>query len=154
MDEWTLGTALSLALRMEEQSIRLYTSARERAVDPGSRLFLGELVGEEERHRMSILQAMEDPEKIEEIGSLDDEIPDLKIVDGLVDATLSPEADYQQILIFAAKREKEAHDFYAELAERYRESQIGAMLARLAREELRHKNRLEREYDDIVLKEM
>ncbi len=154
MSDWTLERALNLALEMEEQSIRLYTSAQDRVVNPGSRRFLKELAAEEERHRRSIREAMEDPDKIEEIGSLDAKIQDLKIVDRLEGVSLSPEADYQQILIYAAKREKETHDFYMELAAKYREKQIGRMFARLAQEELKHKHRLEREYDDVVLKEM
>ena len=154
MSEWTLERALNLALTMEEQSIGLYTSAQDRARNPGSRQFLRELVEEEERHRSNILAAMEDPEKIEAIGSLSTKIQDLRIVEMLEDVPLSPGADYQQILIYAAKREKEAHDFYMELARKYRGKDIGRMFARLAQEELRHKYRLEKEYDDIILKEM
>ncbi|RLI07707.1 hypothetical protein DRO42_07680 [Candidatus Bathyarchaeota archaeon] len=82
MSDWILERALNLALEMEEQSIRLYTSAQDRVVNPGSRQFL------------------------------------------------------------------------KELAAKYREKQIGRMFARLAQEELKHKHRLEREYDDVVLKEM
>lgn len=154
MSEWTLDKALNLALKMEEQSIRLYTSAQDRVSSLGSKKLLRELVVEEEKHRDNILEAMEDPNKIREIGSLETKIQDLKIVDTLVDVPLSPEADYQQILIYAGKREKEAHDLYMELARMYREKQIGKMFAKLAQEELKHKYRLEQEYDDVVLREM
>ena len=154
LSEWTLERALNLALTKEEQSIELYTSAQERALNSGSRQFLRELIAEEERHRSNILTAMEDSEKIHEIGSMDTKIQDLKIVDTLEEVTLSPMADYQEILIYAGKREKETHDFYMELAKRYRDKHIGRMFARLAQEELRHKYRLEKEYDDIILKEM
>lgn len=139
---------------MEEQSIQLYTSAQDRVVNPGSKEFLKELVVEEVRHKNNILNAMEDPEKVEEIGSFDTKIQDLKIVDMLEATSLSPEADYQEILIYAAKREKDTHDLYMELAKKYRGKQIGRMFARLAQEELKHKYRLETEYDDVILKEM
>jgi len=154
LSEWTLDKALNLALKMEEQSIHLYTSAQDRVSSLGSKKLLRELVVEEEKHRDNILEAMEDPNKIREIGSLETKIQDLKIVDTLVDVPLSPEADYQQILIYAGKREKEAHDLYMELARMYREKQIGKMFAKLAQEELKHKYRLEQEYDDVVLREM
>ena len=154
MSDWTLERALNLALSMEEQSIQLYTSAQERVVNPGSREFLKELVVEEVRHKNNILNAMEDPEKVEEIGSLDTKIQDLRIVDILKATSLSQEADYQEILIYAAKREKDTHDLYMELAKKYRSKQIGRMFARLAQEELKHKYRLETEYDDVILKEM
>jgi len=111
-------------------------------------------VAEEERHKNNILQAMRDPDRIEEIGTLETKIRDLKIVDRLMDVSLSHEADYQQILIYAGKREKETHDLYMELAKKYVNKQIGRMFAKLAKEELKHKYRLEQEYDDIILKEM
>jgi rubrerythrin len=97
---------------------------------------------------------MENPDKIQEIGNLGDTITDLKIVDGLEATSLSPEADYQEILIFAAKREKATHDFYMVLAKEYREKQVGKMFARFAKEELMHKYRLETEYDDVILWQM
>jgi rubrerythrin len=154
MSGWTLDKALNLAVSMEEQSIKLYTSAQDIAVNPGSKQFLKELVEEEKSHKTKILQAMEDPSKVEEIGGLDKKIQDMKIVDELVPTSLSPEADYQEILIYAAKREKETHDFYISLAEKNLETKIGKMFARLAQEELRHKYRLELEYDDVILSQM
>ncbi len=109
---------------------------------------------EEKRHKSNLLQAKEDRGKIQEIGTLATIVQDLKIVDYLEKTSLSPEADYQDILIYAANREKATHDFYIEMAKRYMESRIGEMFANLAQEELRHKYRLEAEYDDVVLKWM
>jgi len=91
---------------------------------------------------------------VKEIGSLDTKILDLKIVDYLKDASLSPDADYQQILIYAGKKEKTSHDFYIELAKKYGGKQIGELFAKLAREELEHKYKLEQEYDEVILKWM
>jgi rubrerythrin len=154
MEDLTLEKALKIAIAMEEQSIKLYSNSQDKVVTPGSRQFLKELVEEEKRHKSNILQAMEDPEKIKEIGTLDMPVQDLKISDVLVETSLSPEATYQDILIYAAKREKETHDFYISLAKKYRESQVGKMFASLAQEELKHKYRLETEYDDVILWQM
>ena len=154
LSEWTLKKALEFALNKEEDSIKLYTSAQEKVVSPSSKEFLKELVKEEEKHKNRILEVIEDPNKIEDIGHFDTKIMDLKIVDYLVDVKLSSDADYQQILIYAGKKEKAAHDFYLELATRFKDEQIGKLFARLAREELSHKYRLEKEYDDVVLKFM
>jgi len=154
MSEWTMEKAMDRAVAMEEESIQLYTDAQDKVVNPGSKQFLKELVAEEEKHRSNILAAKEDPSKIEEIGSLSTPVQDLKISDGLVATTLSPEASYQEILIYAAKREKETHDFYMQLARSYRESQVGKMFAAFAQEELRHKYLLEKEYDDVILWQM
>ena len=154
MSGWTLRKALELALSMERKSIELYTSAQTKALSSSSIRLLKELVREEQKHRNKIQEAMKDPKKTKEIGQPVTKIQDLKIVDYLEDTTLSPEADYQQILIYAGKREKETHDLYIELAGRYRGRQIGKMFVQLAEEELKHKHRLEKEYDDTVLKYM
>lgn len=154
MSEWTLERVLKRAINMEEESIQLYTSAQHKILHSGSAEFLKELVKEEQGHKNKILEAIQDSDKIKEIGSLETRIEDLKIVDYLEDVTLSPEADYQEILIYAGKREKTTHDFYMEMARKYRDKQIGKMFARLAQEELKHKYRIEQEYDDIILKYM
>jgi len=154
LSEWTLEKALKLALSMEEESIKLYTSAQNKVVNSGSMELLKELVKEEEKHKSKILEAMRDQEKVKEIGSYEAKIQDLKIVDYLKDVSLSPEAGYQEILIYAGKREKTTHDLYMELARRYSGEEIGKMFAKLAHEELKHKYRLEQEYDDVILKYM
>jgi len=154
LSELTLERVLKLALNMEEQSIRIYTSAQNKVSNPSSEVLLKELVKEEEKHKSKILMAIKDPEKVKEIGSLETKIYDLKIVDYLKDVDLAPDADYQQILIYAGKREKETHDLYMGLAKKYRNKQIGKMFAQLAQEELKHKYKLEKEYDDVVLKWM
>ncbi len=154
MSKLTLESALKLALNMEEQSIEIYTAAQSRVVNPSSKVLLRELVKEEKKHKSKILKTMRDPEKIKEIGSLETKIQDLKIVDYLENVPLSAERDYQQILIYAAKREKETHDFYMELAKKYQNKQIGRMFAKLAQEELKHKYLLEQEYDEVILKWM
>ena len=151
---WTLEKVLCLALNMEKESIQLYTSAKDKALNPASKQFLNDLVEEEKKHENKILDVRKNPEKIEEIGFLNKSIDDLKIVDWLEDVSLSPEAGYQQILIYAGKREKTAHDLYFWLAKRYQNKNIGRVFSRLAQEELKHKYLLEKEYDDIILKEM
>lgn len=154
MPELTLEETLKFALAREEESIELYASAQKKVLNLGSSKFLRELAEEEQTHKAKILEAMQDPKKVREIGTLKTKIQDLKIVDYLEDVTLSPEADYQQILIYAAKREKTTHDLYMELAGRYKEKHVGKMFAKLAQEELKHKYRLEKEYDEVILKYM
>jgi rubrerythrin len=154
LSEWTIERAFKLALNMEEESIELYTSTQDKVLNQSSRVLLQKLVKDEETHKKKILEAMKDPAKVREIGSFGTKIQDLKIVNYLEDVSLSSDADYQEILIYAAKREKATHDFYVELAEKYRGNQIGKLFANLAREELKHKYLLEQEYDDVILKWM
>jgi rubrerythrin len=154
LTEWTLERALDLAIMMEEQSVQLYTTAMNTVQNPGSKQFLKELIEIEEGHKKKLLEIKSSPEKIAEIGSLHSKIPDLGIAETSSEGTLSPGADYQQVLIFAAQREKGAHDYYMSLAANYRGKQIGEMFEAFAQEEMKHKFQLEREYDDFILQDM
>ncbi len=154
LTEWTLRKALDLAVMMEEQSIQLYTTAMNAVQNPGSKQFLKELMEIEAGHKEKLIEAKNNPEKISEIGSLNSKIPDLGIAEISSEATLSHGADYQQILIFAAQREKDAHDYYINLAGNFKGKRIGEMFEAFAQEEMKHKYRLESEYDEFVLQEM
>ncbi|MGQ9679839.1 MAG: ferritin family protein [Candidatus Bathyarchaeia archaeon] len=150
MSDWSLDEILDLAILMEDQSIQLYTSAQDRVINPGSKEMLKTLVLEEEGHKKKLIEAKRKAEFLEEFSSTG-KTPDLKIADRLVKETLSAEAGYQEILIFAAKREKETHDMYVNLAKKYKGSGLEDVFMTLAKEELKHKYLLEKEYDDNVL---
>jgi rubrerythrin len=144
---------IEAAVKVEEQSIALYTMALENAKYPSSKVFLKELVAEEKGHKMKLEAIMNDQTKISELGSKGSAVQDLKIIDMLEDTPLSNEADYEAILVYAAKREKSTYDYYKTLAMGLKGTKMGEMFSKLAQEELGHKNKLEKEYDDCVLTE-
>ena len=148
-----MKTILKVAVKIEEQSYTLYTTAQERVKTPSSKKFLQELAQEEQKHKEKLLEIIENEERISELGSHTRNIQDLKIVDVTEDTTLSEHADYQGILIYAAKREKSTYEYYNSLALGLEGTEVGELFSRLAQEELTHKNKLEREYDEYVLTE-
>jgi len=151
MSGWTVDTVLNRAISMEKQSHDLYAWAQGKVENPEAKKFLKDLAKEERRHRTKLSAALKDKERLLEIGSKVQRVQDLKIVDWLGDVRLSEDSDYQDILIFAGKREKETHEYYSELAKRLRETGIGQLFSRLAQEELVHKNKIEREYEKYIL---
>ena len=140
------------AVKVEEQSIALYKMALENSKYPSSKVFLRQLVNEEKGHKNKLEAIMKDENKISELGS-QGKIQDLKIVDMMEDTPLSPEADYETILVYAAKREKSSYDYYKTLALGLKGTKIAEAFNKLSQEELEHKNKLEKEYDDCVLTE-
>jgi rubrerythrin len=96
---------------------------------------------------------MNNQAKISELGSHSGAVQDLKIVDMLEDTPLSDDADYETILVYAAKREKSTYDYYKTLAMGLKGTPMAELFTKLAEEELSHKNKLEKEYDDCVLTE-
>jgi rubrerythrin len=144
---------IDVAIKVEEQSITLYTMALNNAKYPSSKVFLKQLIDEEKRHKNKLEEIMKDQTKILELGSHGGAVKDLKIIDMLLDTPLSSSADYQAILIYATKREKSTYDYYKTLALGFKGTKTGELFSKLAEEELEHKNKLEKEYDDCILKE-
>ena len=161
MFEPLLKKILENAIKIEEESYALYTKAQGMAKLPSSKTLLRELAGAELNHKEKLIAIKEGSASVywagvSELGSETGEIEDLKIADYLQDTTLSEDADYPAILIYAAKREKMTYEHYRSLAEgpfaRY-SPQAGELFSKLAEEELIHKNKIEREYDERVLQE-
>lgn len=152
MSEQNWKAIIKAAVKVEDQSIALYTMALENAKYPSSKVFLKELVEEEKHHKENLEVILKDRSQISQLGS-GDAVQDLKIVDMLEDTPLSDGADYEAILVYAAKREKSTYDYYRTLALGLRGTDVGELFSKLAQEELGHKNKLEREYDECVLTE-
>jgi len=152
--EWTIEKALQIGVTMEEGAIKLYSETAEKVKNPGSKQLLRELAEDEKKHRAYFQRALDNPQMTVNIGGIKTEIADLKVTDNLIETPLSPDAGYQDILIFAAKSEKTASDFYISLAEQFRDHELGKMWASFAQQELAHKQKIEKEYDDVVLAEM
>jgi rubrerythrin len=153
LSELNWKAIIEAAVKVEEQTIALYTMALENAKYPSSKVFLKKLVEEEMGHKKKLEAIMNDKKKILELGSHGGAVQDLKIVGMLEDTPLSEGADYEAILVYAAKREKSTYDYYKKLALGLRGTEMGELFYKLAQEELSHKNKLEKEYDDCVLTE-
>jgi rubrerythrin len=156
MPESVLKKLLEAAVRIEEQSYALCTTALSKATLPSAKVLLKELAQAEMAHKEKLLAIMQDKADISQLGSSTGRVEDLKIVDFVEETTLSEKANYPTLLLFAAKREKDTYEHYRTLAagpfaRNY--PNAGQLFSKLAEEELIHKNRLEREYDQYVLKE-
>jgi len=161
MSEVLLKKIVENAVKIEEESYDLYTKAQAKASLPSSKALLVELAQAELTHKEKLLAIMEGSASVywagvSELGSPTDEVEDLKIVDYLQDMSLSDDADYPSILIYAGKREKMTYEHYNSLAKgpfaKYF-PEVSELFSKLAQEELIHKNRIEREYEEHVLKE-
>lgn len=78
---------------------------------------------------------------------------DLKITDYLTEEPLTPNADFQDVLIVAGKREKGSFELYSALARISSDPETTKLFEFLANEELGHKHRVESLYDELVYRE-
>ncbi len=155
IDGWTVEKALKVGVTMETGAYNLYTQTAKKGKNPGSRKLLQELAADEAKHREYFETALKDPKKVMNEAKAGDlkKVVNLKVSDPLKDAPLGADATYQDTLIFAAKSEQTAVDFYTALSKVYSAHPLGKMWAEFARMEQGHKLKIEKEYDDVVLKD-
>jgi rubrerythrin len=150
---FTVKEALNRAIAMEEQSHSLYTWAAGKVENLGSRRLFEELALEEQRHKEKLQSIRDDEAKFSEFIRSESGLVDLKVIDHLVDVELSENMSFQEILIYAGKREKYTFEYYDALSKGLRDVEVKELFKALASEELKHKYRIEKLYDEEVLRE-
>ena len=120
MELSSFKSVIQFAIQREEEAIKGYSDMREMTKEPGLKDLLLELQKEEENHK-KLLQDMT-KKKIE--AHEVQKIEDLKISDYLVEEPLDEEMNFQDLLIFAAKKEQKAADLYSGLAARVKDPNL------------------------------
>jgi rubrerythrin len=138
---------MKFAIQREEEAARNYGKLRTIAKEEAAKRLLADLE-QEEKHHKKILQGLTKV-KIEATASKN--VKDLMISDYLVEEPLTPDMNFQDLLIFAAKKEKKAADLYSDLARRSSVKNHRALFEFLSKQEKAHKLRLELEYEKHVL---
>lgn len=137
-----LGKILEFAIEKEEAARNFYLKLVDRVSDASTQDTLKYLASEEDKHRHFLEKYLrgEIPE-----GTLRlTEVVDYRILEHLEEepeasGTLSPEEAY----LLAAKREHASHELYSGLSRLHPEGPVKDLLARMASEELRHKEKVE-----------
>ncbi len=145
MDE--LREALNFAVDKEREAEAFYRSWEGRAKDPAVRSLFSQLASWEQGHLERLLEV--DPAEFSPTGKAS---TDMKLSDLLVDVKASPEMSLQEAFVVAMKREEASAALYRGLASSV-EGSAGELLANLREEEERHKQLLQREYDQLFLAE-
>lgn len=138
---------IQFAISREEDAIKGYGEMAEMAKIPGLQKLCLELQEEEKNHK-KLLQDIS-TEKIESLKIK--EVTDLKISDYLIEEPLSPEITFQDLLIFAAKKEQKAVDLYSAMKEKVETEELKKLFEFLIQQEKSHKLKLEEEYEKHVL---
>ncbi len=148
-DEPTLQGIIRLAATKEAQAYAFYADAANKAASPAAKALLQELANEELSHKEQLEHL--DPASIVSVPQAC--AKSLGISAFLVDKPVKADASFQDILIYAMKREERAERFFADLAASMPAGDTKRLFHALQNEEARHKNHLERLYDDEIYKE-
>lgn len=144
----TLDDVLKFAVAKEEEAARTYDGLAKTAKGGAAKLFR-DLAKQEEGHKAKLLKI----EKSSLPAKPVKDVPDLKISDYLSAVEVGPDSPYQDVLIFAMKREESAAALYGDLARVATTESARSLFLTLAGEEKKHKLQIEKEYDENVLKE-
>ena len=148
MDEKKFEEIIRFAIDKEIKSYNFYTDASKVAKYSGAKDLFSDLAQQEVGHR-KMLEKL-DVEKIAQAKI--EKVPDLKISDYMVDAEFNPDMSYADILRKAMKMEERALKLYNDMKEKNKDETLIKLFSILANEEAKHKLRLEKIYDDEILK--
>jgi rubrerythrin len=145
----SVDDVLDFAIRKEEESAQMYTGLAAKMEKAYMRGVFEDFAREEKGHKKKLL----DIKKGKLLVPAAAKVLDLKIAEYVTDVAPSADLDYQEALILAMKKEKEAFRLYTALANATDDSALRTTLLGLAQEEAKHKLRFEVEYDEQFLSE-
>jgi rubrerythrin len=148
MDEKKFQEIIKFAIDKEIKSYNFYTNASQVAKYSGAKDLFSDLAQQEVGHR-KMLEKL-DLKKIAQAKI--EKVPDLKISDYIVDAEFKPDMPYADILRIAIKMEERALKLYNNMNQSNQDENLKKLFTLLANEEAKHKLRLEKIYDDEILK--
>ncbi len=145
----SIDSVLSFAISKEEEAYHFYMTWSEKSRDAAIKEVLVEFAREELRHKELILEVKAG----KPFEAKPQQVYDLKIGDYFVPVKPSEEMSYQDALQVAIQREIGARELYEYLASISAEGKIKKLFESLAKEEAKHKMRLEQIYDDEIYRE-
>jgi rubrerythrin len=139
------------AIQGEIESYELYTNASGLVQTEHVKEALRQLAQEELGHRASLEKLLLGPGEMRRVVRRLQQAPiqDYKIGDHLVVKPLDPDSTFQDVCIFASRKEQASYELYRDLAEQ-NEGEIRDLFEAMAKDELRHKNLVEGWYEEVI----
>jgi rubrerythrin len=153
MDTKEVREIIERAIRLEEDSYKLYTFASRRVKDPGARAGLGELAEEEKKHKAKLEGMLRGNLAWAVSVGRRAKVEDLRIGGPLEARPIDEKASLQEVLAFAIKREESAGAFYSQMASLADPGPEKDTLEMLAKEETKHKRYVESIYEEDIYQE-
>jgi rubrerythrin len=151
--DMTMEQVIRLAMEREEAARELYLQVLPMVDDAQAQDLLRELAAQEEGHRRRLEAFLTSGKLAAQLAAVRRPVEDLHITDYLQEFPLDERADVQQVLIVAGKRETGSHTLYSALAGNTTDPEVANLFDFLATQELEHKQRIERLYEDLFLRE-
>jgi len=148
MDKKKFKEVIQFAIDKEIEAFNFYTSASQVAKYSGAKDLFLELAKQEEGHQKLLENLNMEKIALAKIKP----VPNLKISDYMVDAEFRPDLSYAELLRIAMKREERSVKLYEDLKGTNPDEDLKKLFTFLIQEESKHKLRLEKIYDEEILK--
>ncbi|HNS49963.1 MAG TPA: ferritin family protein [Anaerolineae bacterium] len=151
MSARSVKAILQEAIEGEIASNQLYARAALMVRAPHVRDALLQLAEEELGHKATLERMLENPGhlryKVRKLQAAP--VEDFGIGDHLVVQPLGPDATFQDVCIFASKKEQASYLMYKSLAEQ-NDGEVRSLFEAMAKDEMRHKNLVEGWYEEVI----
>ncbi|MCP5003145.1 MAG: ferritin family protein [Planctomycetes bacterium] len=153
MKNENVESILKKAAAKEKGTYLLYNNAADRANDPHTKSVLNKFAAEELKHQNIIENFNTGSLKNFEIDI--NEVSRKGISEFLtdVDDGLGKNSDIKDLLVYAAKREKNAYEFYKNMSKMVEEADLRKLFVWLANEESKHKEDIEALFWEVMYRE-
>ncbi len=148
MDEKRFKKIIQFAIDKEIRAYDFYTRASQMEKLSGSKELFLDLAKQEKGHR----KMLEKIDMKEVAKTKIEKVPDLKISDYMAKIEFKPNLSYANILRVAMKMEEKSLKLYNDMKEKNTNKDLKKLFHLLANEEAKHKLRLEKIYDEEILK--
>jgi len=144
----TFAEVIEFAVRREEEAHQFYKDLAQKIDDPFLQQLFSEFSEEEAGHKQTLLDL--DAHGIERIFSnIIDDVKNLNITSQVNDIVPDAHLNLKQALILAMQREDKSRQLYSLLGELSEDDAISLLFVGLAKEEARHRHRIEKAYQTL-----
>jgi len=153
MQKENIDSILKKAAAKEEGTYLLYKNAADKMTDLQTKSVLNNFAEEELKHKQMIENF--NAEMLENLKTETAETSRQGITEFLTDTDegLGEQPDFKDVLVYAAKREKKAFEFYNNMSEQVEDSDLKKLFVWLAQEETKHKEDIEALFWDVMYRE-
>jgi rubrerythrin len=139
------------AIEGEIDAHRLYSNAVELVRAEHVKEVLRQLAQEELGHKAALEKMLANPGQMRwRVRKLQaTPVEDYGVGDHLVVKPLGPDATFQDVCIFASKKEQASYLMYSSLAQQ-NDGEVRELFEAMAKDELRHKNLVEGWYEEVI----
>jgi rubrerythrin len=148
MEEKRLGDYINIAIEREEEAYEFYMDLFTRIEDTAAKDTLKLLAGEEKKHKKFLISYRDGGYGADALR-MNDPI-DYKIAEHLKQPDIKKDMTSADVYLVAAHREQNSYKFYSSIADLHPEGELRDIFKKIAREELKHKEKVEYLYSNAA----